>query len=126
VARKQDQDCARGWTNGFWSVKIVGLSFKARRGVDVKARITEADVSDDDDPALTLEACDSTHVSVRPLPLPSYVFCMRQLFFYLTLTAEEAGAWKSGELVNDRDGDDILDEEDYCPDCPGNRETKGC
>jgi hypothetical protein len=30
---------------------------------------------------------------------------MRQLFFYLTLTAEEAGAWKSGELVNDRDGD---------------------
>ena len=26
---------------------------------------------------------------------------------YLTLTAEEAAAWKSGELVNDRDRDGI-------------------
>ena len=51
---------------------------------------------------------------------------MRQLFFYLTLTAEEAGAWKSGEIVNDRDGDGIPDKEDYCPDYPGNRETNGC
>jgi len=92
--------------------------------VDVKARITEVDVADDDDEALTLEACDLTHVSARPLPLTSYVSCMRQLSFYLTLTEAEAAAWKSGEIVNDRDG--IPDEEDCCPDYPGNRETNGC
>jgi len=46
--------------------------------------------------------------------------------FYLTLTAEEAATWKTGESVNDRDGDGIPDEEDYCPDYPGNRETNGC
>ena len=49
---------------------------------------------------------------------------MRQLSFYLTLTEAEAAAWKSGEIVNDRDG--IPDKEDYCPDYPGNRETNGC
>jgi len=73
-------------------VEIVGLSYKAGRSVDVKARITEVDVLDDDDEALTLEAYDSTHVSARPLPLLSYASCMRQLSFYLTLTAEEAAA----------------------------------
>jgi hypothetical protein len=52
-------------------VEIVALSCKAGCGVDVKARITEVDVSDDDEEALTLEAYDSTHVSVRSVPLPS-------------------------------------------------------
>ena len=52
-------------------MEIVDLSCKAGCDVDVKARITEADVSDDDAAALTLEAYDSTHVSVWPLPVPS-------------------------------------------------------
>ena len=60
-------------------MEIVALSCKSGCGVDVRARITEVDVLDDDDAALTREAYDSIHVSVRPLPLLSYSSCMRQL-----------------------------------------------
>lgn len=50
--------------------------------------------------------------------------------FYLTLTAEETAAWKSGASNHmpaaDRDGDGVPDSEDYCPDFPGGEETNGC
>ncbi len=51
---------------------------------------------------------------------------------YLTLTAEEAGVWRSDETAptndgsGDRDSDGVPDEIDYCPDWPGSEITNGC
>jgi hypothetical protein len=45
---------------------------------------------------------------------------------YLTQTAEEAAAWRRGEISSDRDGDGVPDDADLCPDFPGSRATDGC
>jgi len=49
---------------------------------------------------------------------------------YLEITAEQTAAWKGGEPAPateaDRDGDGVPDDEDYCPDFPGRKETNGC
>ena len=50
---------------------------------------------------------------------------------YLEITAEQAAAWKRGDPVSegtsaDRDGDGVPDEQDYCPDFPGDAATNGC
>ncbi|UCF09860.1 MAG: hypothetical protein JSW65_07325 [Candidatus Bipolaricaulota bacterium] len=45
---------------------------------------------------------------------------------YLTQTADEAAAWRRGEVTADRDGDGVPDDEDLCPEFPGSHATDGC
>ena len=50
---------------------------------------------------------------------------------YLEITAEQSHAWKRGDpppaaASPDSDGDGVPDDQDYCPDFPGDAETNGC
>ncbi len=46
--------------------------------------------------------------------------------FRLDLTGQESDPGSSPTQAGDRDGDGVPDEEDYCPDYPGSKETNGC